>query len=84
MNSTFLLPDGHAAGTATDRLAGLTASLRRAGLAVWRALEESGHARAMRELRNLHDRWEVSDPGRAKQMSDAGAFLIAQDAQRRR
>jgi hypothetical protein len=48
----------------------------RAGLAVWRVLEAVGHARALRELRSLHDRWEISDPELARQMNGATQFLL--------
>lgn len=52
--------------------------LRRAGLALWRGLEAQGHARALRELEYLHDRWEVSDPRLAAQLRTGTAFLMSQ------
>ena len=56
----------------------LRARLARAGMAVWRALEAYGHARAVRELRTLQDRWEITDPDRGLQMERASRFLMQQ------
>ena len=58
-------------------------SFRGAGLAVWRALEASGHARAIRELRALHGHWEISDPEFARKVRDGNAFPEAQIDRRR-
>jgi hypothetical protein len=49
-----------------------------AGLAVWRGLEAYGRAKAQRELRSLHDRWETSDPKLARRLRAADAFLVAE------
>ena len=39
-------------------------------------------ARAQRELRDLHDRWETSDPQLAQRLRGANAFLDAERARR--
>jgi hypothetical protein len=80
MSTTSILPSAPAAGTPRTPQAAATwrSRFRRAGLALWRGLEASGQARAERELRALHDRWELSDPARARQVRDAREFLVAQ------
>lgn len=55
----------------------------RAGLAMWRALEAYGHARAQRELRDLHDRWELSDPSLGRELRGASRFLVQSTAPHR-
>ena len=56
----------------------LRAQLARMGMAVWQALEAHGHARAVRELRMLQDRWEDTNPNRALQMDRACRSLMQQ------
>ena len=56
----------------------LRARLARMGMAVWRALEAYGDARAVRELRTLQDRWQDTNPNRALQMDRASRFLMQQ------
>ena len=84
MNTSTFAPSAHAvdAGPAPRPTAALLALARRAGLAVWRDLEAYGRAKAQRELRNLHDRWETSDPQLAQRLRDANAFLVAEGKQR--
>jgi hypothetical protein len=76
MNATSLLSNvsvglGSRAAHFAD---GLRARSMRAGLTVWHALEAYGHARAMREIRALHDRWVISDPELAQQLRATGAL----------
>ena len=49
--------------------------LKRVGHSVWRALEASGQARAMRELRALHGHPEIGDAEFARRVRDGSAFL---------
>jgi hypothetical protein len=56
----------------------LRAGLARMGRAVWQALEAHGHARAVREMRLLQDRWEDTNPNRALHMDSACQFLMQQ------
>ena len=80
MNTSTFAPSAHQvdAGLAPQPIAALLALARRAGLAVWRGLEAYGRAKAQRELRQLHDRWETSDPPLAQQARVANAFLVAE------
>ncbi len=48
--------------------------LGRVGTAIWRYLEDVGHARAQRELRLLSARWAVTDPEMAGQIRAASRF----------
>jgi len=84
MNTTTFAPPAHAVDPRrTPRPAAtLLAWARRAGLAVWRGLEAYGRAKAQRELRDLHDRWESSDPQLAKRLRVANAFLVAEGKRR--
>ena len=85
MSTSSILPTaslGGASGT-SHRPADLRARFKRAGLAVWHALEASGHARAMRELRALHGHWEISDPELARELREGHAFLRSQSDRRR-
>ena len=84
MNTTTFAPPAHAVDPGrTPRItATLLAWARRAGLAVWRGLEAYGRAKAQRELRDLHDRWETSDPQLAKRLRVANAFLVAEGKRR--
>ena len=79
MTTTSTLHSTPFAGTARSprRAAVWRARFTRAGLAVWHALEAVGQARAERELRTLHDGWELSDPGRAQAVRDARGFLVS-------
>ena len=76
MHPSSILPTPHGLDTARVPQHGSTlrSRLRRAGLAIWRALEASGHARAMRELRFIHGQWEISDPELARQLRSGSAF----------
>ena len=80
MNTSTFAPSAHQvdAGLAPQPIAALLALARRVGLAVWRGLEAYGRAKAQRELRQLHDRWETSDPPLAQQARVASAFLVAE------
>jgi hypothetical protein len=80
MNSTTFAPSAHEIATrpAPHPAAALLALTRRAGLAIWRGLEAYGRAKAQRELRSLHDRWETSDPKLAQRLRAADAFLVAE------
>ena len=84
MNTSTFAPSAHAADVdpAPRPAAALLALARRAGLAVWRGLEAYGCARAQRELRYLHDRWETSDPQLAQRLRAASKFLDAEGARR--
>jgi hypothetical protein len=84
MNTTTYAPSAHEvdAGRGPRSGAVLLALARRSGLAVWRGLEAYGRARAQRELRDLHDRWETSDPQLAKRLRVANAFLVAEGKRR--
>jgi len=77
--STFALSTHEVdAGLAPRPIAALLALARRTGLAVWRGLEAYGRAKAQRELRQLHDRWETSEPQLAQRVRIANAFLVAE------
>jgi len=80
MNTSTFAPsaDEVDAGLASRPSAALLALARRAGLAVWRGLEAYGRAKAQRELRQLHDRWETSEPQLAQRVRIADAFLVAE------
>ena len=84
MNTSTFAPSAHEvdAGPAPRPTAALLALARRAGLAVWRGLEAYGRAKAQRELRDLHDRWETSDPQLAQRLRAANAFLVAEGKRR--
>jgi hypothetical protein len=84
MNTSTFAPLAHKvdADPAPRPAAALLALARRAGLAVWRGLEAYGRAKAERELRFLHDRWETSDPQLAQRLRVAKAFLVAEGTQR--
>ena len=76
MHTSSILPaprDVETDGT-THAASASGALLRRAGLAIWRALEASGEARALRELRSMHGRWELSNPEFAGQVRDGSVF----------
>lgn len=45
--------------------------LQAMGQSIWRALEEAGRRRAMRELQDLAQRWQPFDPALAQQLLDA-------------
>jgi hypothetical protein len=81
--STFapLALDAGSAG-APQRTTALRSRLQRAGLAIWRTLEASGRARAMRELRQLHDGWGVSDENMAEHVRAAHAYLVGEGTKR--
>jgi hypothetical protein len=53
----------------------LAAKLRAAAIGVWRALEAQGERRAARELRSVAQRWDRTDPARARALRLAGAYL---------
>jgi len=75
MHTSSILPTPHGVETgATQAASALGSRLRRAGLAVWRALEASGEARALRELRSMHGRWEISDPEFARRVREGSVF----------
>ena len=76
MHTSSILPTPHGVetGSATQVASALGSRIRRAGLAVWRALEASGEARAWRELRTMQGRWEISDPEFARQVRDGSVF----------
>ena len=84
MNTTTFAPSAHEvdAGRTPRPTAALVTMARRAGLAVWHGLEAYGRAKAQRELRFLHDRWETSDPQLAKRLRVANAFLVAEGKRR--
>ena len=84
MNTSTFAPSAHAvdAGRSPRPGAALLARARHAGLAVWRGLEAYGRAKAQRELSNLHDRWETSDPMLAQRLRTAKAFLDAEGRRR--
>jgi len=84
MNTSTFAPSAHEvdAGLASRPSAALLALARRAGLAVWRGLEAYGRAKAQRELRQLHDRWETSEPQLAQRVRIANAFLVAEGKRR--
>jgi len=84
MNTTTFAPSAHEVDVirAPRPPAALLALARRAGLAVWRGLEAYGSAKAQRELRDLHDRWETSDPELAQRLRAANTFLVAEGKRR--
>jgi len=61
----------------------LQSALARSGLAIWRALEEQGRLRALRELDRLHAGWRFSDPARARVVREARSFLLSQNVPHR-
>lgn len=75
MNSPSGLLSAVPAVLAAPLAAPLRTRLRRAGLAVWRALELHGHMRARRELHNLAERYEGSDPELAQRLRAACRFI---------
>ena len=79
MTTTSTLRSVPFAGTARSprHIAAWRARFTRAGFALWRSLEAFGQARAERELRTLHGRWELSDPERAQAARDAHGFLVS-------
>jgi len=76
MHTSSILPTPHGVETerATQAASALGSRLRRAGLAVWRALEASGEARALRELRSMHGRWDLGNPEFARQVRNGTVF----------
>jgi len=84
MNTSTFAPSAHEvdAARAPHPAAALLDLARRGGLAVWRGLEAYGRAKAQRELRDLHDRWEASDPLLAQRLRTARAFLDAEGRRR--
>ena len=84
MNTSTFAPSAHEvdAGRAPHPAAALFDLARRGGLAVWRGLEAYGRAKAQRELRDLHDRWETSDPELAQRLRAANTFLVAEGKRR--
>ncbi len=76
MHTSSILPPSHGIETerTTRAASALGSRLRRAGLTIWRALEASGEARALRELRTMHGRWELSNPEFARQLRDGSVF----------
>jgi len=61
---------------ATDPTLGaaMRARFARAGSSIWRALEAHGRARAGREMRELADRCEATQPELAKQLRAASRY----------
>ncbi len=79
MQTTSILPsplgvDSDGAAQATSALG---SRVRRVGAAIWRAMEASGQARAMRELRALHGHWELGDADFARRLRDGSLFSSA-------
>jgi CelD/BcsL family acetyltransferase involved in cellulose biosynthesis len=64
-------------------LTALRSAIARSGRAIWRALEEQGRLRALRELEWLHAGWRFSDPERARVVRQARAFLLSQNVPHR-
>jgi hypothetical protein len=84
MSSTSILPSSFGADVSRAAQPGSwRMRVGRVALAIWRALEDYGRARAQHELRALHDRWSVSDPTLARQLREAGAFLEGRGAPHR-
>lgn len=83
MLTSSILPTPTGVDAAAPGGSARQSSLRRAVLAVWRALEASGHARAARELRALHGHWEISDPEFVRKVRDGNAFTEARIDRRR-
>lgn len=75
-HTATLQPPARAIAPATGQPAtpGRRSRFGRAGLALWRAMEAFGQARAHRELRLLADRWEVTDPALSADLRRAIAF----------
>ena len=67
------LSRGPAAGP--TRGAAMRARFARAGTSIWRALEAHGRVRASREMRELADRYEATQPELAKQLRDANRYI---------
>jgi hypothetical protein len=84
MNTTTFAPSAHEVAVADTTAPGaaVLAKARRFGIAVWRGLEAYGCAKAQRELRDLHDRWSVSDPEMAQRLRASSAFLAAESERR--
>jgi len=85
MDSKLPMPP---AGLAVPAQAGrflraLRSKLAQSGRAIWRALEEQGRLRALRELELLHDGWRFSDPARARVVRDARASLLSSNVPHR-
>lgn len=76
MHTSSILPTPHGVetGGTTHPASAFGARLRQAGLAIWRALEASGEARALRELRSMQGRWEIGNPEFARQVRDGSVF----------
>jgi hypothetical protein len=76
MHTSSILPTPHGVETegAAQAASALRSRLRRTGLAIWRALVASGEARALRELRSMHGRWEIGNPEFARQVRDGTVF----------
>ena len=76
MTTSTILPTPHGVDTGdAPRAASFGSLLRRAARAVWLALEASGQARAMRELRALHGHWDIGDSEFIGRVRDGSAFL---------
>jgi hypothetical protein len=75
MSTASVLPASPVTCVPATRLATLSERFRRAAVTIWTSLEAYGNARALRELRSLHDRWEFSDPARAQHVRGARAFI---------
>ncbi len=52
-------------------------TLRGAGVALWKALEENGQRRAARELLNIAQRWDSIDPDLARTLRVSASALVA-------
>jgi len=55
--------------------AAMRARFARAGSSIWRALEAHGRARAWREIRELADRCEATQPELARQLRAANRYI---------
>ena len=82
MDSKLLLPPAGIVVPAPVRrfLRALRSALARGGLAIWRALEEQGRLRALRELELRYDGWQVQRSGARRVVGEARAFLLSQNA----
>lgn len=65
------LPTPLATPAITSLGAGLRRQFRRAGAAIWRALEATARARSQIALRDLADQYEALQPALAKQLRAA-------------
>ena len=74
--NTYVTPSPHArAGGAHIGVASAARSrLARLGAAIWRAMQESGRARARSELLNLAEGCERSQPNLARELRAAAAY----------